>query len=422
MNLNRIIKTVINESILTEAFTIEDLKDKFVNKGTIDEETFEEIIGFNLKINYTSWLLKMVTLNLIPSEDVSHFIPYLEVFNKFKNLYPIKDINSIKKNEEIEDFIKTSIKIIEQNSTSQETKGSKNYATPTEISRLDRVGIRFLGTVSGYQVFKVPHNNNSEASWKEYRQILGRCSGRDSGLDPDGEPVGVKYCTIANKGHYDNHLKDGPLYLFFNMADPLSPYQFHYETSQYKDRRNLNILTGVKVSSKEFKIYKSFFNFLFEKEGRVIPKDVFNVYMTPDSNGKINPKNIKLFTQEFGINTIPTEYLNSLPKRYIKNISSNLKKSNIDVIPLEFYVAVQNIFDTKNNEYILNFLSSNRVNPPQELIDLSKRKINKFSNMSDVELEQYPKTGLFGMSNIDWYFTDEFSDYKAEKALRPLFK
>jgi hypothetical protein len=145
--------------------------------------------------------------------------------------------------------------------------------------------------------------------------------------------------------------------------------------------------------------------------------------MSPDINGRVDPKNVKLFIQEFGIETIPTEYLDSLSKRYIKNVSSTLKKSNIKVIPLEFYVAVQNIFDVKNNEYVLKFLTSNRVNPPQELIDLSNRKVTKFSNMTDTELDKYPKSGIGGISNVDWYETDDFYDWENEKfKLRPLFK
>ena len=417
MNLSKIIKTVINESILSEAFTIEDLKDKFVNKGTIDEETFEEIIGMDLKINYTAWLLKMVNTNLIKPEDLYKFKPYLEIFNKFKNLYPIKDINRINKSEEVEDFIKTSLNISEKDiTTGQETKSSKNYVTPTEISTLERVGISFLGTVSGFQVFKIPYSSDSEAAWKEYRQILGRCSGREGGAK-------VEFCTIATKDQYDRHTKQGPMYLFFNMGDPSSPYQFHYESDQYMDRADLPIFSGLKIGSKEFKLLKSFFTFLFEKEGRVIPKKMFNIFMSPDINGRVDPKNVKLFIQEFGIDTIPTEYLDSLPKRYIKNVSSTLKKSNIKVIPLEFYVAVQNIFDVKNNEYVLNFLTSNRVNPPQELIDLSNRKVTKFSNMTDTELDKYLKSGIGGMSNVDWYETDDFYDWENEKfKLRPLFK
>jgi hypothetical protein len=415
MNLSKIIKEVINESILTEAFTIEDLKDKFVNKGTIDEETFNEIIGMDLKINYTAWLLKMVNTNLIPSEDISQFIPYLEVFNKFKNLYPIKDINRINKNEEIEEFIKTSIKIIEQSSTSgQETKGDKNYVTPTEISRLDRVGISFLGTISGYQVFKIPHTINPEATWKEYRQILGRCSGRETGED-------VKFCTIATIARFKQYTEDGPMYVFFNMSDSLSPYQFDYESEQYKDRRNLDIFSGVKLNSKEFNLFKSFFTFLFDKEGKIIPKDVFDIYMKPESNGIISPKNIKLFIQEFGINTIPTEYLDSLRESYIRTINNSLKKSKINTIPLEFYVNIQNIFNPKNSKYVLDFLKSNSIKAPQELIDLSERKINKFSTMSDTELKQYPK-GIGGSKNVDWYESTEFDEWEKEIELRNFFK
>ena len=414
MNLSKIIKEVINESILTEAFTIEDLKDKFVNKGTIDEETFNEIIGMDLKINYTAWLLKMVNTNLIPSEDISQFTPYLEVFNKFKNLYPIKDINRINKNEEIEEFIKTSIKIIEQSSSSQETKGNKNYVTPTEISRLDRVGISFLGTISGYQVFKIPYSSDSESAWKEYRQILGRCSDREGGEK-------VKYCTIATKAQYDSHTKDGPMYVFFNMNDSLSPYQFHYESEQYKDRTNVNILTGINLGSKEFKLYKSFFTFLFDKEGKIIPKDVFDIYMKPESNGIINPKNIKLFVQEFGINTIPTEYLDSLRESYIRTINNSLKKSKINTIPLEFYVNIQNIFNPKNSKYVLDFLKSNGIKAPQELIDLSERKVNKFTTMNYNELQKFPK-GIAGMKNVDWYESEEFDEWEKEIELRKFFK
>ena len=37
---------------------------------------------------------------------------------------------------------------------------------------------------------------------------------------------------MANQGYFDNYLKTDDLYVFFNLNDKKSPYQFNYESGE----------------------------------------------------------------------------------------------------------------------------------------------------------------------------------------------
>ena len=111
---------------------------------------------------------------------------------------------------------------------------AKNLVSTRGIQELNEAGIKFVGIVDGYQCFLIPNSakGNTEA-WETYRKYLANCSGRDQGAK-------IEICTMASQRHFDRYLTEygGDYYVFFNLADPKSPYQFHYESNQFMDKND----------------------------------------------------------------------------------------------------------------------------------------------------------------------------------------
>jgi hypothetical protein len=220
-------KTLLNEEI-----TPEILKQKYVDTERVSPETFDEIMSVsNNKINYAAWLTKMVAEKIIKAEDVYKYKDYIEIFNKFKQHFPIKDINQIKSSFDLKEFLTMVIKMRERKvKTDDSSVNPKNYLSPNDIQKLENVGIKYMGIVDGYQAFEVPQNLDKE-QWKVYRDILGQCAGREQGAIID-------ICTFGSYDHYVSNTEEGPLFVFFNLGDPQSPYQFSYETNQFMDKND----------------------------------------------------------------------------------------------------------------------------------------------------------------------------------------
>jgi hypothetical protein len=221
------------KEILNEMVTPESLKEKYVETGRVSEDTFNEILDIsNNKINYAAWLTKMVADKIIKDEDVYKYKEYLNLFNKYKQHFPIKDINQIKNSFELKEFLNLIIKMRERNVNIDNKDNSKNYVSPNDIQHLENVGINYLGIVDKYQVFEVPKElNNNKDAWETYRAILGKCAGREQGAEID-------ICTIANFDHFNTYTRNGPLFVMFNMSDRQSPYQFSYENNEFMDKNN----------------------------------------------------------------------------------------------------------------------------------------------------------------------------------------
>jgi len=102
----------------------------------------------------------------------------------------------------------------------------------SDILRLEDVGVKLIGIVAGYQIFKT--SNSDQETWDVYRKILAKCK----------EGASIHICTMAGYSHFKNYLEKHPgsvYYTIYNQNDPLSPYQFHYESNQFKDRKNDDI-------------------------------------------------------------------------------------------------------------------------------------------------------------------------------------
>ena len=233
--LRKLIKESITEVI--NEIGIDQLHSNWVDSGKLSEEDFQEIVAISPKSSYITWIIPRVVgtkkvIKSINQEDVYKWKEYLSIFEKYKHLFPSKDINSYKLPIHVSKLMAKAIEIRDQQFQGEEGKGGDDLLNPTQIKNLKEVGINLLGMVDGYQCFKVPQNaRGNDGAYKRYKNILGQCSGG-----------GIDICTIANQNYFNDYLTDDDYYVFFNKKDPQSPYQFHYASSEFKDRNNIGLI------------------------------------------------------------------------------------------------------------------------------------------------------------------------------------
>lgn len=257
----------IYESILLEKVP-DDFKNRYVKSSESDDskikisgreydkisqDTFDEIInleqsyqGKSKKIgtNFAIWLIKKVVTNDLKAEDVYKygdnrgelgFISLLSDPNiqKYLKDNPLKAYNNT---DELESAI---IQASEKNTEFQEV--DKFLVSEEGIKELKSAKIEYLGDVSAgglrYQCFKVPKGNLSEKAWKVYRKHLAKCGGSS-----DGSGAKINICTMASHEHYTDYVSSDDLYVFFNLNDRDAPYQFHYDNSEFRDRKNSSVI------------------------------------------------------------------------------------------------------------------------------------------------------------------------------------
>ncbi len=229
------------ESLVLESRQEEILRKEYLETGKVSEEDFNKIMEDFPSSFHNKWMLNKVANKIIKSEDIYKFKEYFDIHRKNTNKFPIADLGQIKTLPQVNEFISKAIEIRERNiqatggTDGEATNDAKNLATGNEIAKLQSVGIKFLGIVDGYQCFEIPNElKGNEEAWKAYRDILGRCANRDKGARID-------ICTIASFSNFNYYLNqyDGSSYfVFFNLGDPQSPYQFHYESNQFMDRND----------------------------------------------------------------------------------------------------------------------------------------------------------------------------------------
>lgn len=221
------------------ALQIQQLKDKYVGEDKpMSEEDFTKIQDVaGGKFYILAWLAKRVGIKMIKPEDIYKYKEYFEIFEKNKTKFTHKDINLYKTQEDLNLFLDEVFKIREGNIIFDETQGKDNFVTQNEIEKLQSTnGIKYLGIFDNenfkYQVFEV--FGVDKETWKIYRDILGRCKGRSKGASID-------ICTIGDYSHFKNYLKSdkgSSYFLLYNLDDPRSPYQLHYESDQFMDKND----------------------------------------------------------------------------------------------------------------------------------------------------------------------------------------
>lgn len=227
------------ESLIFENFQLDQLKEKYVGDGKpLSDEDFQNILEVcNNKHAYVMFLTTRVANKLIMMEDVYKFKNYFMTFEKNKSLFDIKDISQYKTPQQIDYFKQKCISIAEKDIVYTQGVGDDkdNYVSPNDIRKLELVGIKYLGIADGFQIFQVPGElKGNRESYETYKTILGRCAGRDQGAKID-------ICTIGSFDYFNRYFEDYPdssYFVMFNLGDPLSPYQIHFESNQFKDKND----------------------------------------------------------------------------------------------------------------------------------------------------------------------------------------
>jgi len=216
--------------------TLDQVRDAYVGPELSAKE-FDKIYNdiTNKKLAYTQWLAKNIVKKIIKAEDIDRFKSFFDVFEKNKKNFPKSDINQYKTEGDIKDFITTAQSEREKNIKVTGGDTNKSLVSRNDVDKLESVGIKLLGLQDGYQIFKVPQSlKGNKQGWNIYKEVLGRCAGRDQGAKID-------LCTMAASNYFDRYLQDGPYYVIFNLADPKSPYQFHYESNQFMDKNDNSV-------------------------------------------------------------------------------------------------------------------------------------------------------------------------------------
>ena len=213
-------------SVELNEVAIDTLKTQFVDTGRIKDSTFQSIIDAVQKDSaFATWLTSRVAGSrksrpLIKIEDIPKYKSYLSVFKRNKNKYPLKDINMVKDQNALNDFIKVSRDIADAE--------GEDISSQTGVSKADKYAQLKMGEVDGYEIFKFPKGSEN---------LYGASCDLGSG---------TAWCTST--GQTDNwfkqYINDGPIYIIINKSDSKDKYQFSFETHSFMDRNDLDIFNG----------------------------------------------------------------------------------------------------------------------------------------------------------------------------------
>ena len=214
-----------HSSVKLNEVSIDMLQTQFVDTGRIDRNTFKDIVDAAQKDSaFATWLTSRVAGTkkakpIIKKEDIYKYKTYLDTFKRNKREYPLKDINMVKDQNALDDFIKKSREI-------QDREG-EDISQQKGISKAEKYTKLKLGEVDGYEIFKFP---------KGSKELYGASCELGSGTD---------WCTATGRtdSFFQDYINKGDIYVIISKSDPKEKYQFHYETGQYMDSSDRTIFS-----------------------------------------------------------------------------------------------------------------------------------------------------------------------------------
>jgi len=239
MKITDVLITILYEESIREINDI-ILEQEQQNIRELSDETKKQIqeIGGLFGRGYARWIIIRLMDKSLKEEDIYKYKQFFKYFEEGKKLGHFKENDILKYKNPIV-FEKEVIKSHEAITRYQgnELVNTKNYVSISQIQQLEKTGIKFLGiTANGYQVFKIPKGlGKNQEAFQAQKSLLGRCKGRQSG-------EGISICTMGNISHFNNYLSTDDLYVFFNLNDDLSPYQFHYASNSFMDKNDHSIV------------------------------------------------------------------------------------------------------------------------------------------------------------------------------------
>ena len=212
-----------HSSIKLNEVSIDMLQTQFVDTGRIDRNTYKDIVDEAQNDSaFATWLTSRVAGTkkakpIIKKEDISKYKKHLETFKRNKREYPLKDINMVKDQNALDDFIKKSREI--------QAREEEDISQQKGVSKSEKYTKLKLGEVDGYEIFKFP---------KGSKELYGASCELGSGTD---------WCTAT--GNTDSFFRDyinrGDIYIITSKSNPKEKYQFHYESDSFMDSDDLAI-------------------------------------------------------------------------------------------------------------------------------------------------------------------------------------
>jgi hypothetical protein len=205
---------------LINEISIQQLETDFVNTGKISKEDFDNILKVSKSDSaFATWLTAKVagskkSPSIIKSEDIYKYEKYFDVFKRRKKEYRIQDINQIKTPEQLQDFIKTSVELADQE--------KQDISAQKGISKTEKFKDLKIADIEGFSVYMIPR-------------------GRKDLYNTSCElGSGTEWCTATGNtdGFFEEYIEDGPLFIFINNANPKDKYQVHFETDQYMGKND----------------------------------------------------------------------------------------------------------------------------------------------------------------------------------------
>jgi hypothetical protein len=217
---------------------LDKLKAKYVGKKITNDDYNQIVNAANNKTAYIIWLTVKIDADIILQEDVYKFEEYFGIFEKNKTKFSEKSIHKYETKEDVALFIQTCINVREYNIKFEDISDKDRYVSLNEIEKLGAVGIKYHGLVDEVQLFEIPNEcKNSEEAWKVHREILARCKGREQGAK-------IEICTMASFSYFKQYLENSPnssYWILFDLQNPLSPYQMHFESGNFKDKNDADM-------------------------------------------------------------------------------------------------------------------------------------------------------------------------------------
>ena len=222
IRLTKILLEIIQDqkNTLINEISIQQLETDFVNTGKISKEDFDSILKASKNDSaFATWLTAKVAGSkkspaIIKPEDIYKYEKYLDIFKRRKKEYKIQDINQIKTPQQLQDFIKTSVELSNQE--------EQNPSAQKGMSKTEKFKDLKIGDVEGFSVYMIP---------KDREDLYPTSCELGSGTE---------WCTAAGnyEGYFKSYIKDGPLFIFIDNTNPKNKYQVHFESEQFMDKND----------------------------------------------------------------------------------------------------------------------------------------------------------------------------------------
>lgn len=230
--------------LILESALFEDIEDAKQYYPNIDDDTYYTLIELDPTFkkgstkfgNYGKWILNLYKQGKLKDEDFYKVTDYLKEFDTKKKNFQNKDIGQFKS---LPDLAKALDGVEDVERSDRQIRRDKTRSKEYDI------------------VFK-------DDKWTIY---VPKTYGASRMLGD-----GTQWCTASsNERYYNEYSKQGNLYILISNSDPDEKYQFHFESEQFMDKYDEDILYDVRELINDDKVFD-----FFRESKKQVPVEFIN--------------------------------------------------------------------------------------------------------------------------------------------------